>query len=349
MAAIMADIEVTMGQVEELVMDVLRPKLVPFLMSPPGVGKSALARKIANKYKLYVIDIRLSTYDPADLNGFPFILNRDTAQVRAGYVPMNTFPIEGDPLPIGYVGWLILLDEFNSAPLTVQAAAYKLILDRMVGMYRLHPKCVVIAAGNRMIDKAITNRIGTAMQSRVITLMIKVCNDTWHIWADHNEIDHRVKSFLKFKPDLLHRFDPNHQELTFPCPRTWEFTSRIITPWNKVGLEKLPLLAGTVGQGAAREFFSYCEIAGQLPTIEQILQNPEGIGYGDEPSVVHALVGLVAHHMTVLNVDTLMKFIRRLDIDFQVIALRSAIAKRPEIKKTKSISQWCVHHAEELL
>lgn len=62
--------------------------------------------------------MRLAQCDPTDLLGFPTIVHD-----RAGYRPMETFPIEGDEVPAGYAGWLLFLDEFNSAPIAVQAAA----------------------------------------------------------------------------------------------------------------------------------------------------------------------------------------------------------------------------------
>ena len=103
-------------------------QLTPFLKGSPGIGKSDIYKQIAKRYQLKLIDVRLSQCDPTDLAGFPF-LNGD----KASYKPMDTFPLESDPIPAGYKGWLILLDEINSAALAVQAASYKLTLDRMVG------------------------------------------------------------------------------------------------------------------------------------------------------------------------------------------------------------------------
>ena len=342
--------KITMQHAEGCVMDILRAGLVANLISSPGIGKSALAKQIAEKQKLKLIDVRLSQMDPADLNGFPFIINKDTPEnTRAGYVPMNIFPIASDPVPEGYEGWLVLMDEFPSAPLNVQAAAYKIVLDKMVGMHHLHSKVAIITAGNLSTDKAIVNRLSTAMQSRVVTLEIIVCDKAWGIWADKHDVDHRVKSFIKFKPALLHKFDPNHSEHTFPCPRTWEFMSKIIKPIKEIGITRLPVLAGTVGEGTAREFHSYCMIFGDLPTLTDILRDPENVHFGDEPSIHYALSGLVGHHINPTNVNDLVKFVKRLGIDFQVVTLRAAIAKNSDIRKASGIKNWIVHNAEEYL
>ena len=49
------------------------------------------------------------------------------------------------------------MDEFNSALPSVQAACYKLVLDRMVGQHHLHKKCFIVACGNKETDNAIVD------------------------------------------------------------------------------------------------------------------------------------------------------------------------------------------------
>ena len=355
----MAQITITMLQAKPLVEDILKAGLVPMLLSSPGVGKSALGRDIAKAWNLYFVDERLSSADPTDMNGFPMILDPKAKRVKAGYIPMETFPIEGDPIPAKkwskegaalewFNGWLLMLDEFNSATQAVQAAAYKVVLDKMVGRHKLHKKVAIIGAGNLATDKAIVNRLSTAMQSRLVHLQIAVCEKAWMIWADKAKIDHRVKSFINFQPDLLHKFDPNHTDVTFPCPRTWEFTSKIIKPWKTVPAPKMPILCGTIGDGAARNFFSYCKIFDQIPTLDQILANPASVSFGDEPSIHFALAGLVGHRMNANNADPLVNFITRLGIDFQVTALRSAIARDYKIRQEKNVAKWITQNSKEL-
>jgi hypothetical protein len=52
------------------------------------------------------------------LLGFPNIENG-----RSVYHPPKDIPIVGDKVPEGYNGWLLFLDEMNTAPKAVQAAA----------------------------------------------------------------------------------------------------------------------------------------------------------------------------------------------------------------------------------
>ena len=341
-------IEVNLNQAYELVLDVIKARKVPMLHSSPGIGKSDLAKKVANKFNLMLIDLRLSQCDPSDLMGFPF-LNED--KTKAGYVPMDFFPTEGTPLPEGYKGWLVLLDEFNSAPLSVQAAAYKIILDRMVGQNNLHKRAVCMAAGNLQIDAAIVNRLSTASQSRLVHLIIKADSEAWLDWATiEAEIDHRIVSFIRFRPDLLHKFDPNHNDMTFACPRTWEFTSDIIKPYpDAIPHKKLPVLAGTVGEGAGREFLEFTHIYGKLPTKDEILADPENIKMPSEPSTLYALSGMVSTFLNEQTAPKLMQFISRLPVEFQFHSLSSVIKKNTELQQVPAIRDWTFKQAKDLM
>jgi hypothetical protein len=318
-------------------------KLVPMLSGSPGIGKSAVLHQIAKKFKLFLIDIRLAQCDPTDLNGFPI-----TSGLKAKYLPMDIFPLEDDPIPAGYNGFLILLDEINSASMATQSAAYKIVLDRKVGQKNLHPNAVIACAGNLITDGAIVNRLSTAMQSRMIHLVLMVDHKVWSMWASANHLSDKVISYINACPDKLHVFDPYHNDMTFACPRTWEFASRIVQ-YGKVTLkDKLPTLAGTISEGIAREFITYCDVYQWIPTYKQIIADPKGIALTNEPSMLAALAGTVGSNVTVADLPKAIQYIHRLPIEFQVFALRDACKRNPQMVREKDVIDWLNMNSEEL-
>ncbi len=100
----------------------------------------------------------MSQIESVDLLGFPV-----TTGSKAKYLPFDTFPLEEDSIPQGKNGWILFLDELPLASKEVQRAAYRLILDREVGQYKLHENVYIVAAGNLMTDRALVQPLSTAM------------------------------------------------------------------------------------------------------------------------------------------------------------------------------------------
>lgn len=335
--------QTTPKQAAEMVSGFLKAKLVPLLAGSPGIGKSAIIHQVAKEYNLKVIDVRLAQCDPCDLNGFPTVLGK-----KSGYLPMDTFPIEGDILPEGYNGWLIFFDELTSAVPAVQSAAYKVILDRMIGNYHLHKNVVMAAAGNLETDNAIVQPMSTALQSRLVHIELTLDHEEWCDWAMSNNINHHITSFIKFKPSALYTFQPDHTDHTYACPRTWEFTDRIMKVVSTDSRNLLPMLAGTISEGVAREFVTFMKIYDKLPTLEAILKNPQNIEVPEEPSILYALSGSLATHVDEDNFATILSYIKRMPAEFQIITLREVQKRGTVTIKHPEFRKWSLEAANTL-
>jgi hypothetical protein len=335
--------QVTASQAISMIAKFIRAQLVPMLVGSPGIGKSSIVHKIAKDYNLKVIDVRLSQCDPTDLLGFPHIMG-----TKAGYLPMETFPIEGDPIPEGYSGWLLFLDEMNGAPLAVQKAAYKLILDRMVGNHKLHKNVAIVGAGNLDTDNAAVESMSTALQSRLVHMELVNDVEEWLYWAYENGIDHRITSFIKFKPGQLYTFKPDHTDKTYGCNRTWEFANRVLKVTAEDDPDRLAMLAGTLSEGVAREFMGFCKIERDLPKISQIVASPESIKMPEEPSILYALTGAIGQNASPDNLSQLLKFVNRMPKEFQVISLRETVRRNKANRTHPAIREWILTSAVEL-
>jgi hypothetical protein len=266
---------------------------------------------------------------------------------------MDTFPIEGDAFPVkedgtAYAGWLLFLDEFTSASKAVQAAAYKIVLDKMVGKYNLHKNVAIVCAGNKETDNAIVEPMSSALQSRLMHMELTIDVAEWMDWASSNAIDYRITSYINFKPGILYTFKPDHTDKTYAAPRTWEFAHKLLQKADIFDSVMTPALAGTLSEGVAREFITYCKIFKDLPTIAAIIDGPEGIRVPDEPSVLFALTGAIGHNADETNVGQLMKFVSRMPIEFQVVCMREMTRRNRNIVKTPAVLAWVASSAATL-
>lgn len=328
----------TPRQVRKFVTECLLAQLVPYVQSSPGMGKSSIMTSIAAEHNLKMIDHRLSTSEPTDMTGLPHFDEKG----NACFAPFaDLFPIEGTPLPFDengkqMDGWMLFLDEFNSAPKSVQAAAYKLILDRKVGQFKLHDNVVICAAGNLATDRAITNPLSTAMQSRVVHLEMQISHEEWLLdVALKQKYDPRVVAFLSQYPSMLMNFKPDHQDKTFCCPRTWEFVNRLVKD-KKITDESAILLAGTITSGTAADFVQFSKIYEKVISIEKIVEDPTGVEIPSETSAKWAVICHMMEKVNETNLDKLSIYADRFSMDFRVLFYRSMLVRHPKLRQHSS-------------
>lgn len=327
----------TPRQIRKFVIRCMMAGVVPFIQSSPAMGKSAIVNSIGDEYSLQMIDHRLSTSAPEDLSGLPHFNNG-----IASFMPFDTFPTEDTPLPPGKQGWLLFLDEFNSASKAVQAAAYKLVLDRMVGLKRLHPRVVIVCAGNLSTDRAIVNPIGTAMQSRLIwlTMELKFQEFLEDVAFKYNW-DSRIIAYLSYKPGMLHDFRPDHNDKTFCAPRTWEFMNKLIKDQD-VRDEDAALYAGAITSGVAVDFITFTKVYANIPKLADIIKDPDNVPLPSDSATRYAVVTHLMEHATDENFGPITNYIDRLSVEFRVLFFRGLMVQKPSLKKHQAFRQAMV-------
>jgi hypothetical protein len=233
-----------------------------FLWGPPGIGKSDLVSQVGADAGREVIDVRLALWEPTDIKGIPYY-NSDLGTMT--WAPPAELPTDEDSTAI------IFLDELNSAPPAVQAAAYQLILNRKVGTYHLPKGVDIVAAGNRDGDKGVTFRMPAPLANRFIHLEMKVDFDDFQDWATLNGVHPEVVGYVGFAKQDLYDFDPKGSSKAFATPRSWVFVSDLLKDDDCDSETLTNLVAGAIGDGLAVKFMAHRKIASKLPKAEDIL------------------------------------------------------------------------------
>lgn len=349
-------IDITLKEaVEELTAN-FRAKTVPLLLGQPGTGKSAVVHQVAEMFKLKLIDLRLTSCLPEDLQGFGAkveVTNADGSKTtKATYIPFDTFPLETDTVPEGYRGWLLFLDEFTSTPKGVQAPSYKLVLDREVGGHKLHPKVAIACAGNRAEDKAITVALSTALKTRVITYHVELPYEDWLEWAAQNNIDQRILAYIGFRKGTgLNNFDPDRDAATYACPRTWEFLSKLIKGTD-VSFKLNARVSGAVGPEAAADFITFCREFDKIPRLKDIIDSPKHVPIPDNSATQYAIATAVAGMLSEgyekdnKILAPILEFILRFDPEYNVMFSRMVLNQNMKMRTVPAFSQYAIRFVQ---
>ena len=310
----------------------LKETIPVFMWGPPGIGKSSIIKQVCKEKNWQLIDLRLSLLNPVDLRGLPYIgKDQETAiWLKPEFLPTenNGFKKEG----------ILFLDELNTAPTSVQIAAYQLLLDRHIGNYKFPDKWRIIAAGNRETDKAAVTSMPSPLANRLIHMHVDANIEDWKKWAV-GKIDERIIAFLNYRPKLLSHL-PKEEIKSYPTPRSWEFVSRTIKNFPDLD-DAEQIIDGTVGEGPCKEFYAFLGIYKDLPNIEGILAGKIN-KVPKKTDVLYALVGALTARLSDDNLENFMKYVIRLQPEFSTLAVRDAARTgwAEKIEESKYWSKW---------
>jgi hypothetical protein len=276
---------VTAIQARKSLLKAFKVKRPLFLWGPPGIGKSELVEGIASELGGLMIDLRLGQMEPTDIRGIPFY-NKESGKME--WAPPVELPDAETASQYPIV--VLFMDELNSAPPSVQSAAYQLILNRRIGKYVLPDNVVMVAAGNRESDKGVTYRMPTPLANRFIHQEMKVDFAAYQEWAVQNRIHKDVVGYLSFAKQDLYDFDAKSASRAFATPRSWTFVSQLLEDEGNDDDTLMNLIAGTVGEGLAVKFMAHRKIASRMPDPADILSGKVKDLNVKEVSAMYSLV-----------------------------------------------------------
>jgi len=257
---------ITSVQARDAITVAFKAKRPVFLWGPPGIGKSEVVAEIAEDLGGAIIDLRMAQMEPTDIRGIPFF-NKDSGKMD--WAPPVDLPDE--EFASQYPIVVLFLDEMNSAPPSVQAAGYQLILNRRVGKYRLPDNVVIVAAGNRDSDKGVTYRMPMPLANRFLHLEMRPDFTSWQTWAVNKGIHKDVVGYLSFAKQDMYDFNSKSSSRAFATPRSWCFVSDLLQDESISTDTLFNLVSGAVGEGLAVKFAAHRKVSGKMPDPADIL------------------------------------------------------------------------------
>lgn len=308
------------------------------IWGPPGVGKSDIAYQFGESMDAKMYELRANLFDPIDVRGGLKVVEMDDGTYRTRYGVPEDYPDSN------YQGAVLLfIDEIVNAPKATQNALLQLLLNKKIGTYQLPPNTIIIAAGNRAQDRAAVHEMPSTVRSRFAHYTVEANVDDWVKWAMMNNVHDSITSFIRMRPSLLHNTDGT--DYAFPTPRTWAMLNR-----------KLPYMtddfygcASLIGDGPAGEYLSYRAIYKDMPDIDQIIEKPGTTTVPTDTSILFAVSGALAARADKDNFDNIMRFVRRMPAEYQVITVRDSIAKQQDLVTLDCFTKWTTDNAAVLL
>lgn len=302
---------------------------------PPGGGKTSIARQAAEQMNLPIIEKHMPTMLVEDF-GIPF---PSANSFEFTYKLPDWFPYQGKPGT--EAGGVLLFDDRNQASADLQKVLANIQQARNLHNVPLAAGWSVVSTGNRQADRAGANRVLSHLRDRETLLELETNLDDSTSWMIANGVAREVISFLRFRPNLLHKFDP--QQDISPTPRSWaEGVSAILGVVPPAA--EYECFKGAVGEGAAAEFVGFMKIYRNLPDPDVILLDPLHSEVPQDSATLYALAGALADRATISNVAALCMYIKRMPAEFSVLCMSYAARRAPELTLTDAVKRWHEQH-----
>lgn len=264
---------VTLRQAKKLIQCMAQEQSF-LLLSAPGVGKSEMVYEAAREAGLPCRSLLGTQIAPEDVSGIPRIVGE-----RSVFCPPRIL------LPERPEPFCLFLDELPACAPDVQKAFYSLLLERRLGEHALPPGTWVVAAGNRLQDRALVRAMSSALVNRVTILQIRHDVDEWLAWAQRAGVRAEIRSFIATVPDALMRAVPA-DPVPFSTPRAWSLLSRALDMAQKAGVltpeTRRALAFGRLSPEDAAVFCALAEEAiGPVQSLETYLRQPDLLPKGE--------------------------------------------------------------------
>ena len=255
---------------------------------------------------------------------------------------------------------ILMIDEYGKANPAVKNAMLRLMLERKIGSYELHPESLVFATTNLGAEGVGDLLPPHARNRMTIITSRKPSNMEWIEWGINNGIDHTLLGWCKDNPQLFAGFEdvrdpdenpyiyhPQQQRAAFVTPRSLEAASDWLKQREHFDDQTLTsLLMGTIGERGAMDLMAFVKLADQLPSRESIKQDPMGAKVPDSASAICMVVYRSLASMDKEYVDPWMDYMARLDKEAQGMFANGVrqpkYSKQSLVMTNKKFTQWAM-------
>lgn len=333
-----SNVEYSFKELFPLVGQVVKSKKVPFIWGPPGIGKSALGREVAQELnaELYILDAPL--LQPTDYAvAVPDHSTKTVQLYSTGFLPLKGPAV-------------VLVEDLPHAKPYQMVPLMQIVLDRRIGPVKFADDVYFIITGNREEDLAAVNAMPSPLLNRLAHFDMRADHDEWTIWAKANELDERVIQFLGANPQHFIK-NPEEGVRAWTTPRSWHACADIIKGLddNKV----YPFVLATVG-AVAGAFSAWLKYLRSIDIMEVLKTGklPESLERSQIFTVVQAVAAKV--DKKALGQYKVSDFWRGLPGEYKILFLKELIRYKGKKQDLSLLEEFirvtpeAVNHVEQV-
>lgn len=312
-----------------------------------GTGKSSLLNLLAKDFPTHTpCYFDCTTKDLGDIT-IPDIARVGDGSGYVTYLTNEELGAHHDK-PI-----ILMVDEFGKSNPAVKNALLRLMLERKIGSYTLHPDSLIFATTNLGAEGVGDLLPAHARNRLTVVTMRKPTADEWIGWGIGKGIDPMILGWARENPSVFEGFEnvtnpsdnpyifhPKEQRAAFVTPRSLEAASDWMR--DRAAFDDVTMTAalmGTIGERAALDLMAFSKLADQLPTIQSIKDSPMTASVPTSASAVCMVVYKALASIERDWVDAWMTYMGRLDKEAQGMFLNGLRVEGYPVKRLNMMMQ----------
>jgi energy-coupling factor transporter ATP-binding protein EcfA2 len=322
-----------------------------------GTGKSSLLRTLSAALPTHTpCYFDCTTKDLGDITLPNIKTNQDDEQDYVTYATNEELGAHHKK-PI-----TLMVDEYGKANPAVKNALLRLMLERKIGSYELHPDSIIFATTN-LGAEGVGDLLPPHARNRITVITArKPSNMEWIEWGINNGVDHTLLGWCKDNPQLFLSFEdvrdpeenpyiyhPKAQRGAFVTPRSLEAASDILKQRHLFDDQTTTAaLMGTIGDRAAMDLMAFVKLADQLPSLESIKKDPLNARVPDSAAAVCMVVYRSLASLERDWLDAWLDYMVRLDKEAQGMFANGVRApkysKQALVMTNKKFTAWAMQN-----
>jgi energy-coupling factor transporter ATP-binding protein EcfA2 len=226
---------------------------------------------------------------------------------------------------------ILMIDEYGKANPAVKLALLRLMQERAVGSYTMHPDSLIFATTN-LGAEGVGDLLPPHARNRIMVVTArKPTHMEWIEWGINNGIDFSVLGWVRDNPQLFQSFDevpnpeenpyiyhPREQRAAFVTPRSLHKASHLVKLRDRLDDQTVTAgLIGTLGARAALDLMAFVKLAADLPSLDSIKKSPET---AKVPASAAAMCMVVYRTLSIIDaswLDAWMVYLNRCPVEVQ--------------------------------
>lgn len=255
----------------------LRPM---FLMGPPGIGKTAIVRQVAEELGLGLVSYSITHHTRQSALGLPKIVHKkfgeeeyDVSEYTMSEIISSVYDCMEET---GLKEGILFLDEVNCASETLTPTMLQFLQFKTFGRHKVPDGWIVVTAGNPVAYNRSAREFDIVTWDRLKKVDIEPDYDAWKAYAYKHETHAAILTYLDIRKEYFYKIEETVDGKNFVTARGWTDLSDIVKLYEQrdIPVDKKLIEQYIQNPEIAEDFATYYDLYNKYKSdykIEEIL------------------------------------------------------------------------------